>query len=177
MKKGIIGLAALVGIVVIAALVAPKEFKVERDIIILKPKEAVFGHLKLLRNHDEWNAWSKKDSKMKKEFRGTDGTVGFTSSWSGNSEVGTGEQEIINITEGQKIESQIRMTKPFQASFNTYLSVEEVAPNQTKVTMGMTDTMAVPFNLICLVTGQAKKIARDTDDSLSNMKFLLEGVL
>lgn len=34
------------------------------------------------------------DPNMEKEFKGTDGTVGFIYGWNGNKEGGEGEQEI-----------------------------------------------------------------------------------
>ena len=38
------------------------------------------------------------DPDLEKTYKGTDGTVGFVSSWDrNNEEVGTGELEIINI--------------------------------------------------------------------------------
>ena len=38
---------------------------------------------------------------MEKEFKGTDGEVGFISAWKGNKEVGEGEQEIIGLVENE----------------------------------------------------------------------------
>lgn len=89
--------------------IAPKEFKLESEIKVNKPKAEVFGYLKFLKNHEQWNAWSKKDPAMKKEFKGTDGMVGFISSWESNhEEVGTAEQEILNIVEGLRLDTEIR---------------------------------------------------------------------
>jgi hypothetical protein len=65
----------------ILTLLAPKDFLIERTTTINKPIKEVFDSIKLLKNHEEWNAWSKKDPTTKKEFAGTDGTVGFKSSW------------------------------------------------------------------------------------------------
>ncbi len=43
------------------------------------------------------------DPLMKKQFKGTDGTVGFLYAWdSQNNEVGKGEQEIERIKDGKE---------------------------------------------------------------------------
>ncbi len=45
------------------------------------------------------------DPAMKKEFRGIDGNVGFVYGWdSENKRAGNGEQEITNITEGERMD-------------------------------------------------------------------------
>lgn len=73
-------LGRLATVIVILAIVAPKEFKLEREVIINRPKSIVFAELRFLKNHEQWNAWSKKDPQMKKQFKGTDGKFGFISS-------------------------------------------------------------------------------------------------
>lgn len=37
------------------------------------------------------------DPNMRKNFKGTDGTVGFCYAWDGNKKAGKGEQEIIAL--------------------------------------------------------------------------------
>ena len=52
--------------VVTLGIVAPNNFKIERAILIQKPSDQVFSHLKFLKNHDQWSAWAKKDPQIKK---------------------------------------------------------------------------------------------------------------
>ena len=48
-------------------------------------------------------------------FTGTDGTVGFISAWESDiKNVGSGEQEILNIVEGERLGYEIRFLKPFK---------------------------------------------------------------
>ena len=63
---------------------------------------------RLVKDHDAWSPWMRKDPSIVKQYRGTDGTVGFVQSWSGNKEVGVGEQEIKNISEGSRIDYELR---------------------------------------------------------------------
>ena len=52
---------------------------------------------------------------MKIETHGTDGTPGFVSAWNSTSnEVGEGEQEIKKITEGERVDTELRFKRPFE---------------------------------------------------------------
>lgn len=64
---------------------------------------------------------------MKKGYRGTDGEVGFLSSWdSKNENVGKGEQEIMKITPISRLEYELRFFDPFEATHDAYLILEEI---------------------------------------------------
>ncbi|TGN19150.1 SRPBCC family protein [Leptospira idonii] len=180
MKKIILGiLGAFVLAIAVLSFIAPSDFKLEREIVINQPVPVVFNHLKYLRNHELWNAWSQIDPNMKKSFSGTDGTVGFTSSWeSEHEEVGTAEEEIKNIKENERFDTQIRFKKPFEASFNSYITTESVGEKQTKVVLGMADKMPFPVNVISFIVNvcldQQQKIIDNMDKSLNSLKSILE---
>ncbi len=100
-KRILIGLLSIIAVALIAALFLNKDYAVEREVEINKPKQQVFDYIKLLKNQDNFSVWAKKDPLMKKTYSGTDGTVGFISAWeSDSSDVGVGEQEIKKIAEG-----------------------------------------------------------------------------
>jgi len=94
--------------VFIVALFTDKEYNVERQISINRPKQGVFDYIKMLKNQDNFSKWSQMDPNMKKDYSGTDGTVGFTASWaSENNDVGKGSQTIAKITEGAGIDTDL----------------------------------------------------------------------
>jgi hypothetical protein len=95
----------LIAIPLITALFIKKEYKVDREIIINKPKEVVYDYAKFLKNQDNYSVWMKIDPNVKKEYRGTDASVGFVSAWSSdNKDLGKGEQEILGIKDGERID-------------------------------------------------------------------------
>src|SRR4051812_16858098 len=100
-------LAAIIALLLIIALFMKREHYVNREIIINAPRQKVFDFLKLLRNQDKFNKWARTDPDRKEETNGTDGTVGYIYSWSGNKSAGQGEKEIMNIVEGKRIETEI----------------------------------------------------------------------
>src|SRR6476620_4415010 len=136
-KRILVGAAVLVAVLLIVGLFVRTEFAVEREVIINKPKDDVFNYVRYLRNHDNFSKWAAMDPQMKKDYRGTDGTVGFVSAWeSKNQDVGKGEQEIKKITEGERIDVEIRMRSPFQSTDPAYMTTESIGDNQTRVRSG-----------------------------------------
>lgn len=177
-KKMLIAIAGIIvlpgAVIIVLTMVAPSDVKVERSITVNKPKAEVFAYLKNLKNQSTWGPWAKKDPAMKQEYRRTDGTVGFVSSWSGNSEVGEGEQEIKKITEGERIDTELRFKKPFEVTNNAYIITESAGDNATNVKWGFTGSLPRPMNIMLLVMDMDKEVGKDFAEGLSNLKTLLE---
>jgi hypothetical protein len=174
--KGILlFIVGIVALLLIVALFVDKDYAVKREITINKPKSEVFDYLKLLRNQDNFSVWATRDANMKKEFRGTDGTVGFVSAWDSEmNEVGKGEQEIKKITEGDRIDFELRFIKPFEATDNAYMSTESVTDSSTKVTWGFNGSMNYPMNLMLLTMNMDEMLGKDLQEGLVNLKGNLE---
>lgn len=165
----------LIATLAVLAFMAPTAFKVERSITINKPKAEVFAYVKNLKNQNEWGPWYKKDPSMKIETRGTDGTPGFVTSWNSTSnEVGEGEQEIKKITEGERIDTEIRFKRPFETKSDAYMITEAAGENQTRVKWGFTGSMPRPMNIMLLMMDMDKEVGKDFDEGLSGLKTILE---
>ncbi|EAR14439.1 MULTISPECIES: SRPBCC family protein [Robiginitalea] len=167
-------LAAILVLLIILYLIAPARYDVSRNILINRPPAVVFEYLKYLKNQDEWSPWAKRDPDMKKEYRGTDGTVGFVSSWEGNKEVGAGEQEITRIQEGSRIESELRFLKPWKSTSDAYIEVEPAAGDATRVRWGFSGQNGFPMRLMMLVMSMDKMVGKDFEEGLASLKTRLE---
>lgn len=174
LKKILLVVVSLVVLVLITGLFAKKDFAAEKEVVINKPKQEVFNYVKYLKNQDNYSAWAKMDPNMKKEFRGTDGTEGFVSAWEGNSDVGKGEQKIVKITDGQRIDYELHFIEPFESTSPAYMITEEVSPTQTKVKWGMSGTMSYPFNVMGLFMNMSEAVGKDFQTGLDNLKAILE---
>ena len=165
--------AGIIALLLLIALFMKREHYVRREIIINAPLQKVFDFLKLLKNQDQFNKWATADKKNRKEeFKGTDGTVGFIYSWSGDKSAGQGEKEIKNINEGKIIETEIRFVKPIRASASVIFETESLSDDQTKVNLINTGTLKYPLNL--MIPMAEKKFPKDMEDSLSTLKNILE---
>ena len=172
MKIFLIIIGTLIAALLLIAAVLPKDFKIEKSLTINKPKADVFAYLKSLENSKKWQPWAKMDPNMKEEFKGVDGTVGATSSWVGNKKVGVGEQEIINIVEGERIDIELRFKEPMATTNFAYFTTESIDENQTKVTWGMKGRTKFPFNIVChFMHGVVEK---NFEAGLAELKKILE---
>jgi uncharacterized protein YndB with AHSA1/START domain len=172
-KRISIALAILIAMPLVVALFIKKNFVVEREITINKPKQEVFDYVKHLKNQENWSKWAMMDPGMKKSYRGTDGTVGFVSAWeSDNQDVGKGEQEIKKIAEGDRIDVEIRIKEPFESTDPAYTTTVTVAENQTKVKSVYLGKMIYPMNLLCFFVQD--KIGKDMETGFVNLKGVLE---
>lgn len=164
----------IIAALLLAGLFIGKECKVNREVVINKPVGEVFNYIKSLKNQDNFSKWGSMDPKMTKSYRGTDGTVGFVSAWEGNKKVGKGEQEITGITEGKKIDFDLRFEKPFKSLANAAMTTEAVTDSSTKVTWGFVTKMVYPMNIMKLFMNMEKMVGNDFSTGLNNLKALLE---
>lgn len=171
----LLGVLGLIVLVLIAAAIVKKDYGIISEITINKSKTEVFNYIKLLKNQDNFSKWALMDPFMKKDYTGADGSAGFVSYWdSDKKNVGKGEQEIKKITEGERIDYEIRFIKPFAGVANAYLSVESVSDNKTLVKWGFTSRMKYPSNLMLVFMNMDKMVGNDLSIGLMNLKKLLE---
>lgn len=170
----VIVLSILVLLLIIGMFVK-KEYTVSSEVIVNKSKPFVFDYIRLLKNQNEYSVWATMDPDMKKEFRGTDGTKGFISAWdSENKNVGKGEQEILKIADGERVDYEIRFIKPFKSTSLASMSTVSVTENQTKVKWEFSGKMKYPMNLMLLFMNMEKMVGNDLDKGLQNLKTILE---
>jgi hypothetical protein len=165
-------IAGIIALLLIIALFMKKEHYVKREIIINAPRQKVFDYIRLLKNQDTFNEGAMADADRKREFKGTDGTVGYIYAWSGDKDAGEGEKEITNIIEGQRIEMEIRFVKPMTTSARIIMETEFLSDNQTKVCWSNAGTLKYPVNI--MIPMLEKHVVKDMDTSLSTLKNILE---
>jgi hypothetical protein len=170
-RIGIIILSLIV-LLLVAALFIKKDYTVEREIIVNKPKEEAFSYIKYAKNQDNYNKWIMADPDVKRQYRGTDGTIGFVYAWDGNNKVGKGEQQIQNIEEGQRVDFSLHFIKPFEGNANAWMTTESIAGNQTKIKWGMHGKNPYPLNIMNLFIPGI--LGKDLETSLGKLKVVLE---
>jgi uncharacterized protein YndB with AHSA1/START domain len=166
-------IAGIILLFLLTALFVRKEFSLEKEVIIDKPKQQVFDYLKLIRNQEQYSVWVMKDPHIKIVYTGTDGTPGFTSAWESNDKnVGVGEQEIKKINEGESMEVEIRFKKPFEGTNLALTTVTAITGNQTKVVNRFSGRSKFPMNIMNLLMD--KLVGKDMQQGLVNLKNNLE---
>ncbi len=168
----LLSLAGIIVSLLIIAFFIRKNHFVKREIIINAPCDKVFNYIRFLKNQDEFNKHAQAGEEREKEYKGTDGTVGFIYAWKGDSKAGQGEKEIRNIIEGKKIESEIRFVKPMKTSATIIMETESISDNQTKVSWSNAGVLNYPVNIF--IPMMEKKLPKEMDTSLQNLKKILE---
>jgi hypothetical protein len=168
-------LVGIIALVLISGLFIDGKYAVEREVTINKPKQEVFNYLKYLKNQDNFSVWAKADPAMKKSFTGEDATVGCISAWdSENPDVGKGEQKIIKIADGERIDYELHFIEPFESTDYAYLVTSAVNDSVTAVKWGFKGEMKYPMNLMLLTMDMEKMLAPDLENGLINLKAILE---
>ena len=165
-------IVAIIGLVLIVALFVKNDYTIEREVAINKPAAEVFDYIRYVKNQDHYNKWTMTDPNMKKEFKGSDGTVGFVYAWDGNDKAGKGEQEITKIDSGKELDLEIRFVKPFEGKAQAKMITKPISENQTVVYWSMAGRSKYPMNITNLFTGAM--LGKDLEASLLNLKTILE---
>lgn len=165
-------IGSIIVLFLLVALLVKKDFSLQKEVVIHKPKQDVFNYIKLLKNQEQYSVWVMRDPKVKLVYTGTDGTVGAVSAWESNDKnVGIGEQEIKKITEGESVEVEIRFKKPFEATNHARTTVSLV-DGGTKVTNTFYGRSKFPMNIMNLM--MEKMVGKDMQQNLLNLKKNME---
>lgn len=172
-----LGIILLIIIIIplIAALFVKKEYSVEKEVQINLPRDSVFSFVVMLKNQKQYSVWNNMDPEMKSVFRGTDGTIGFVSAWeSDNKNVGKGEQEIVGILPGERIDYKLRFKEPFETESDAWMETEAAGDSLTTVHWGFSGRMSYPFNVMMLFMDMEDAVGKDYETGLKNLKDFME---
>lgn len=134
-------LKKLISTIVFAAIVfaavgffLPRTAHVERSIDIAAPPSTVFTVLNGFRQFPKWSPWAELDPNATTTLEGPPAGVGAKMSWSGNAQVGSGSQEILESSP----HSQIRLRLAFGDFPGDFLATYTLVPQGggTRLTWG-----------------------------------------
>ncbi|MDX1943620.1 MAG: SRPBCC family protein [Saprospiraceae bacterium] len=165
-------LAVLLVIIVVLGFIAPKDFNVERSIVIDAPNEMIFPYLQSFEKVAEWTPWQERDPNMQTEIIGTDGTVGAINRWKSKVE-GNGEQEITVIVPNERIETKLRFGGMGES--NAILTTSDT-DGGTKVTWNMNGRSPFPWNVVGMFMNMDKMLGNDFEIGLNKLKNMIESM-
>lgn len=166
-------LAVFVGLLLVAALFAPKSFAVERSTVIKAPRAVVYDQVRHFKNFAAWSPWQHLDPDMTTNIEGTDGAVGAKYTWKGNADAGSGSQEIVSLKEGEEVNIKLHFLEPFDSQSDSYFKLAD-ADGDTRLTWGMKGNMAIPFNVVGLLMDIESGVGKDYENGLNNLKAICE---
>lgn len=172
----VIGIIILVVIVliIVVGLIAPKNYSVERTVVINAPKDLVFDHIKYWRNWLAWSPWAERDSAMVVTYEGKDGEPGSVYKWEGNPKItGKGEMSNFSVKESEEVVYHMHFIQPWESQSDGYFRVSD-NPEGTKVAWGFYGKNSFPWNIMMLFMSMDKMMGKDFDHGLELLKGICE---
>jgi len=174
MIKKILGvLAALIGAILVLALMQPDSFTVQRAIEINAPPEKVFPLVNDFSQWPTWSPWEKRDPAMKRSLSATTAGKGATYAWEGNKDVGQGRMEIVESTAPSRIGIKLDFIAPFEAHNQTTFAFEPKG-GTTLVTWTMQGPTPFVSKLFSVFMSMDRMVGKDFEAGLANMKAAAE---
>lgn len=173
MKKALFIAGMLVLLLVVMHVIAPKNYQVERKIVVTSQIDTVFKSLCSLKEQQIWSPWAEMDANMKVEYRGIDGEIGSVTHWVGNDEVGEGEQEIMKTESNTTIEMELRFMKPYESTSVGFFKLRELE-GKTEVTWGFRGEHLFPTTIIMLFMDMEEQVGPSFEKGLSKFKTFIE---
>ena len=108
LKRLLVAVLLLVGVVIVGGFVLPASTHVERSTTIARPPAEVFAMLNSYRRFNEWSPWHGRDPNTVYTYEGPAEGVGAGMRWSSEqSDVGKGRQTIVESVPDRKVGARI----------------------------------------------------------------------
>ena len=150
-----------------------KVMTIEKTVSINKSISDVFDYLKQTKHQDQFSVWNMKDPNAKKTYSGVDGTKGFVYLWdSKDKSVGAGAQEITGISEGTRIDYELRFERPMKNTAASSFVLNKENDSTTSVSWSFVSPTKFPMSLFAPIF--KNMLGKQMNQSLQNLKSLLE---
>lgn len=169
LKKIAIGAAALLAIILVMATMQPGSFAVTRSVTVSAAPEKIAPLIADFHNWPRWSPWEKLDPGMQRTFSGAQNGKGAVYSWKGNSDVGSGRMEIINVELPRNIVIKLDFKEPIESSSVTDFVLQPQGA-ATTVTWNMRGPMPFISKIMSVFISMDKMIGKDFEKGLSQLK-------
>ena len=165
-------ITGLILLALIIALLLPKNYNIEKSIIIKKSIGDVMDKVGDLNYYSQWNPWQQSDPTAKGAITGTAKTAGHKYAWEGK-KVGIGSLTMTEM-DSKHIHFDLEFIKPWSSKAKDNWLFESWADgNETKVTWQ--NSGALPFPVARLMGPMiSKQLNQQFETGLANLKKLCE---
>lgn len=157
-------------------MLMPTQQKIERSVTIKAPAAFIYRQLLQLENFNKYSVWSQRDSSVKYTLAGTDGTVGASTSWTGDPEIsGDGKAEIVFLEKNKTIKHKLSFSTPKKGTAESAFTLKETN-GVTTVTWNFDLATPRPWNIFNLFFSLDKKMGKDFEEGLATLKKAIEKI-
>lgn len=164
----LLGLAALIGILLIVASGKPDTVHYERSIAIDASPEQILPHLVDFHKWSDWSPWENLDPNMKREYSGAQSGPGAKYFWSGTGKAGEGTMEVLEASPAG-VQIDLRFVKPFKSDCVTWFRTVPQG-KATSVTWTMDGPNLFMGKLMGIFINMDKMIGKDFENGLAGLK-------
>jgi hypothetical protein len=169
MLKILIGLAVVVGVLVVVVATRPDTFHVERSVDVAAPPERAYSQVVDFHQWSTWSPWEKLDPDMKRTYSGAPTGTGAQYAWTGNKQTGEGRMTIVEATPPSRVLIKLEFIKPFAATNQATFVFARTATG-AKVTWAMDGNNNFMAKAFHLVMDMDKLVGGDFEKGLAAMK-------
>ena len=160
-------------LLIVVVTTRPDEFCFSRSAAIAAPPAAVFEHVNDFHKWDAWSPWAKLDPNSKATFEGAPSGQGAIFKWSGNSEVGVGQQTIVESRAPELVRIKLDFVQPFTASNDVEFTFKPEGSG-TRVTWTMSGKNNFISKAMSLVMDCEGMVGPMFERGLASMKSVVE---
>ena len=163
------------GTLLVAAVFAPSEYTVQRDMEVKVKKEQVYNALIDLHNWSKWDAWYSMDSLQTRSFKGSQFNLPYSMEWkSKNEDLGNGSTSIIKTIPNEQVTYRTVLENGgWDLILEGSVAVEE-HHGATKVIWSATSNLPYPFKFAHFF--MEKMTAKDYEASLEGLRSYTEAL-
>ncbi|MCB9543479.1 MAG: SRPBCC family protein [bacterium] len=143
LKKVLIILAVIIGLILVVGLLLPTTYHVERSRVVAAPPEALYAVVNDFKQWPKWDPWAGKDATMKYTYEGSPTGVGSVQHFT--SESGEGTIRIIESEPGRKVKMEMDFKMGEDKLPTATYTFEPIGDGKTKVTWSMDGEGSKPF--------------------------------
>lgn len=177
MKKVLLGLVGVVGLVVVgvigAAAMKPDHLHVERQATFAAAPADVVPYTADLKLWAEWNPWKEYDPRMETTYSEVTSGPGAWYSWKGNDQVGKGKMTVLTVAE-DKVTHDLEFFEPWQSKATITFAFTPEGDN-TRVTWAMDEDQKFGAKVAGLFMDMDAMLGGDFEKGLTKLKPLAEG--
>jgi len=172
-KKIAIGFLVVILVLVVVIALQPADFRVTRSAEINAKPKVIFSKIQNFNHWKDWSPWEKMDPSMKKTLSGPTEGKGTVYEWTGNSQVGKGRMEVVDVIADQKVVIKLDFIEPFAASNMTEFVITPKGEGAT-VTWSMSGKNNFVSKAMGLFMDMDKMIGNDFEKGLADLKKIAE---
>jgi hypothetical protein len=172
-RKILITLVVILGLFLAYVASRPKDFRVERSVVVNAPAAVAFSYANDLHKANDWSPWAALDPAMKHSYEGPAMGVGASHAWEGNNQVGQGKQTIVESKANELVRMKLEFVKPMQATHEASFSFAPEGQG-TKVTWAMYGERNFVAKLFGTLFNMDKMLGGDFEKGLAKLKEMAE---